>query len=174
MLSEVLWILPSFCFSPMNRNSVLAELKVKRWQSSKKRHVQEHYVGGQETARVFRVCEGRDPHKLTSGKSRGHVPRCPGCSISGEANVYRTGRLVYKVWNRHDTDCKCANDVTQNLYKLLTLFKNINSPDQLEWAPQARGPLCFAHAAQFIATPLGRPTVLTVNTFLSCSRYLYN
>jgi len=42
----------------------------------------------------------------------------------------------------------------QYLYKLLTLFKNINSADQLKWAPQARGPLCFAHAAQSIATPL--------------------
>jgi len=42
----------------------------------------------------------------------------------------------------------------QYLNKLLTLFKNINSDDQLKWAPQARGPLCFAHAAQSIATPL--------------------
>jgi len=44
--------------------------------------------------------------------------------------------------------------LTQYLYKLLTLFKNTNSADQLKWAPQARGPLCFAHAAQSISTPL--------------------
>jgi len=58
----------------MNRNSVVAELRVKQ---SKKRYEQEHYVGGQETARVVRVCEGSDPHKLTSWKSRVHVPRRP-------------------------------------------------------------------------------------------------
>jgi len=56
------------------------------------------------------------------------------------------------------TDYKCGSDLvlTQYLYmyKLLTLFKNTNSADQLKWAPQARGPLCFAHAAQSIATPL--------------------
>jgi len=78
----------------------------------------------------------------------------PRCSIAGEANEYRTGRK-YEI-NRLNTDCKCASDLvlTQYLYKLLTLFKNINSADQLKWAPQARGPLCFAHAAQSIATPL--------------------
>jgi len=49
-----------------------------------------------------------------------------------------------------------VNDLvlTQYLYKLLTLFKNINSASQFKWAPQARGPLCFAHVAQSIATPL--------------------
>ena len=40
------------------------------------------------------------------------------------------------------------------VYKLLTLFKNINSDDQLKWAPQARGPPYFAQAAQSIATSL--------------------
>jgi len=65
---------------------------------------------------------------------------------------------IYKAWNRLNTDCKRASDVvlTQYLYTLLTLFKNINSADQLKWAPHARGPLCFAHAAQSIATPLRR------------------
>jgi len=54
------------------------------------------------------------------------------------------------------TDFKRASDLvlTQYLYKLLTLFKNINSADQFKWAPQARGPLCLAHAAQSTVTPL--------------------
>jgi len=33
----------------------------------------------------------------------------------------------------------------------LTLLKYVI---QTKWAPQPRGPLCFAHAAQSIATPL--------------------
>jgi len=40
--------------------------------------------------------------------------------------------------------------------KLLTLI-NINSA---KWAPQACGPLCFAHAAQSIATPLDHIIVI--------------
>jgi len=58
----------------MNRNSVLGQAI----GSHPRRDVQEHYVGGQETAWVFRVCEGSDPHKLTSWKLRGARARMLG------------------------------------------------------------------------------------------------
>jgi len=45
----------------------------------------------------------------------------------------------------------------QYLCKLLTLLKYVTQP---RWAPQAREPLCFAHAAQSIATPLSFPLEL--------------
>jgi len=41
------------------------------------------------------------------------------------------------------------------LSTLLTLINTYVIPPK--WAPQPRGPLCFAHAAQSIATPLFIP-----------------
>jgi len=38
------------------------------------------------------------------------------------------------------------------IVQVIDVNKYLSSPSA--WAPQARGPLCFAHAAQSIATPL--------------------
>jgi len=49
VLSEELRMLPGFCFSPLKRNSVLDELRVKRFAVIQE-EILEHYVGGHETA----------------------------------------------------------------------------------------------------------------------------
>jgi len=47
-----------------------------------------------------------------------------------------------------------ASDLEHEVTNAITLHVTDVNVTQPKWAPQPRGPLCFAHAAQSIATPL--------------------
>ena len=66
---------------------------------------------------------------------------------------HHNGNTVNVQFITSDLDHEVTNAITLQVIDVnkICMFTYVTQP---KWAPQPRGPLCFAHAAQSIATPL--------------------